>query len=69
MVDRFGEVVITNDGTTILTKMDVNHPAAKMVINTARSQEDEVGDGTTTATIMAGGASFGGVNQAAGAFR
>ena len=54
LVDRFGEVVITNDGMTILTKMDVNHPAAKMVINTAKAQEEEIGDGTTTATIMAG---------------
>mgnify|MGYP005840284479 CR=1 FL=1 len=53
LVDRFGEVVITNDGITILTKMEVNHPAARMVINTAKAQEEEVGDGTTTATIMA----------------
>lgn len=53
LVDRFGEVVITNDGITILTKMDVNHPAARMVINTAKAQEEEVGDGTTTTTIMA----------------
>lgn len=53
LVDRFGEVIITNDGITILTKMDVNHPAARMVINTARAQEEEVGDGTTTTTIMA----------------
>ncbi len=65
LVDRFGEVVITNDGMTILTKMDVNHPAAKMVINTAKAQEEEVGDGTTTATIMAGGLLSEGVNQAA----
>lgn len=63
LVDRFGEVVITNDGMTILTKMDVNHPAAKMVINTARAQEEEVGDGTTTATIMAAGLLSEGVNQ------
>ena len=54
LVDRFGEVVITNDGVTILDKMDVNHPAAKMVINIAKAQQQEVGDGTTTATIMAG---------------
>lgn len=65
LVDRFGEVVITNDGMTILTKMDVNHPAAKMVINTAKAQEEEVGDGTTTATIMAGALLTEGVNQAA----
>lgn len=65
LVDRFGEVVITNDGMTILTKMDVNHPAAKMVINTAKAQEEEVGDGTTTATIMAGALLSEGVAQAA----
>jgi chaperonin GroEL (HSP60 family) len=64
LVDRFGEVVITNDGITILTKMDVNHPAAKMLINTAKAQEEEVGDGTTTATIMAGALLAEGVNQA-----
>lgn len=64
LVDRFGEVVITNDGITILTKMDVNHPAARMVINTAKAQEDEVGDGTTTATIMAGALLSEGIGQA-----
>lgn len=64
LVDRFGEVVITNDGMTILTRMDVNHPAAKMVISTAKAQEDEVGDGTTTATIMAGSLLSEGVAQA-----
>lgn len=63
LVDRFGEVVITNDGMTILTRMDVNHPAAKMVINTAKAQEEEVGDGTTTATIMAGSLLSEGVSQ------
>jgi chaperonin GroEL (HSP60 family) len=63
LVDRFGEVVITNDGITILTKMDVSHPAARMVINTAKAQEEEVGDGTTTATIMAGALLTEGVNQ------
>jgi len=63
LVDRFGEVVITNDGMTILTKMEVNHPAAKMVINAAKAQEEEVGDGTTTATIMAGALLSEGVNQ------
>lgn len=64
LVDRFGEVVITNDGITILTRMEVSHPAAKMVINTAKAQEAEVGDGTTTATIMAGALLTEGVNQA-----
>ncbi|HHY17645.1 MAG TPA: chaperonin [Firmicutes bacterium] len=63
LVDRFGDVVITNDGMTILTRMDVNHPAAKMVINTAKAQEEQVGDGTTTATIMAGSLLSEGVNQ------
>jgi chaperonin GroEL (HSP60 family) len=63
LVDRFGDVVITNDGITILTRMDVNHPAARMVINVAKAQEEEVGDGTTTATIMAGALLGEGVNQ------
>lgn len=63
LVDRFGDVIITNDGVTILDKMDVNHPAAKMLINTAKAQQAEVGDGTTTTTIMAGGLVGEGVNQ------
>jgi hypothetical protein len=42
LVDRFGEVIITNDGVTILDKMDVNHPAAKMLINIAKAQQAEV---------------------------
>jgi len=54
MVDRFGDVVITNDGVTILNLMEVSHPAAQMIINSARSQQKEVGDGTTTTTILAG---------------
>ena len=54
MVDRFGDVVVTNDGVTILKYMDVNHPVAQMIINAARAQQAEVGDGTTTATIIAG---------------
>jgi chaperonin GroEL (HSP60 family) len=54
MVDRFGDVVVTNDGVTILKFMDVSHPVAYMIINAARSQQTEVGDGTTTATIIAG---------------
>jgi len=54
LVDRFGDVVITNDGVTILTRMEANHPAARMLINIAKAQEEEVGDGTTTATVMAG---------------
>lgn len=58
-----GEVIITNDGVTILDKMDVDHPAARMLINVARAQQAEIGDGTTTATIMAGGLVGEGVNQ------
>ena len=54
LVDKFGDVVITNDGVTILEMMEVNHPAARMMINTAKAQQDEIGDGTTTASIMAG---------------
>lgn len=54
LVDRFGEVIITNDGVTILTTMEATHPAAKMVINVAKAQDEEVGDGTTTTTVMAG---------------
>ncbi len=54
LVDRFGEVVVTNDGVTILTMMEATHPAARMLINIARAQQEEVGDGTTTATVMAG---------------
>lgn len=53
LVDRFGDVTITNDGSTILDKIDVNHPAAQMLINAAKAQESEVGDGTTTATLLA----------------
>lgn len=53
LVDRFGDVVVTNDGCTILERMEATHPAAKMLINVARAQQEEIGDGTTTATIMA----------------
>lgn len=54
LVDNYGDVIVTNDGVTILEKMEVNHPAAKMLINIAKAQQEAVGDGTTTATIMAG---------------
>jgi chaperonin GroEL (HSP60 family) len=54
LVDKFGNVVITNAGVTILDLMEVNHPAAKMLINVAKAQHQEIGDGTTTATLMAG---------------
>ncbi|KAF1077488.1 thermosome subunit alpha [Methanogenium sp. MK-MG] len=50
-----GDVVITNDGATILHEMSVEHPAAKLVIEVAETQDNEVGDGTTTATIFIGG--------------
>ncbi|MHB0913290.1 MAG: TCP-1/cpn60 chaperonin family protein [Armatimonadota bacterium] len=54
LVDRFGDVVVTNDGSTILSRIEANHPVARMLIRTAKAQDDEVGDGTTTATILAG---------------
>ncbi|HNX29207.1 MAG TPA: TCP-1/cpn60 chaperonin family protein [Syntrophomonadaceae bacterium] len=54
MVDNFGDVIVTNDGVTILKLMDVTHPVAHMIINTARAQQAEVGDGTTTAVVIAG---------------
>lgn len=63
LVDKFGEVVITNDGVTILTTMEANHPAAKMLINIAKAQQAEIGDGTTTATVMAGALVSEGVDQ------
>ena len=54
LVDSLGDVVITNDGVTILEEMEVEHPAAKMMVEVAKTQEDEVGDGTTTAVIIGG---------------
>ncbi len=54
LVDRTGDIVVTNAGVTILDRMEVSHPAARMVINIARNQHEQIGDGTTTATIMAG---------------
>ncbi len=54
LVDSMGDVVITNDGVTILKEIDVEHPAAKMLIEIAKTQDDECGDGTTTAVIVAG---------------
>ena len=55
LVDGSGDVVITNDGATILREMDIEHPVAKMIVEVARAQEDEVGDGTTTSVVLAGG--------------
>lgn len=54
LVDSMGDVVITNDGVTILDEMEIEHPAAKMIVEVAKAQEDEVGDGTTTAVVLAG---------------
>ncbi len=52
-VDRLGGIVITNDGATILEEIDVRHPAAKIMVEIARTQDSEVGDGTTTAVLLA----------------
>ncbi|HWQ19909.1 MAG TPA: thermosome subunit alpha [Methanotrichaceae archaeon] len=54
LVDTLGDVVITNDGVTILKEMDIEHPAAKMMVEIAKTQDAEVGDGTTTAVVLAG---------------
>ncbi|MBR9680139.1 MAG: thermosome subunit [Candidatus Altiarchaeota archaeon] len=54
LVDTLGDVVVTNDGVTILETMEIDHPAAKMIVEVAKAQEDEVGDGTTTAVVLAG---------------
>jgi thermosome len=54
LVDSFGDITITNDGATILKEMDVQHPAAKMMVEISKAQDDEVGDGTTTAVVLAG---------------
>ena len=54
MVDSLGDVVITNDGVTILKEIDVEHPAAKMIIEVAKTQDIECRDGTTTAVVLAG---------------
>ncbi|MDA0524086.1 thermosome subunit alpha [Methanococcoides alaskense] len=54
LVDSLGDVVITNDGATILKEMDIEHPAAKMIVEVAKTQDDEVGDGTTTAAVITG---------------
>jgi len=54
LVDSMGDVVITNDGATILKEMDIEHPAAKMIIEVAKTQEQHCYDGTTTAVVLAG---------------
>jgi thermosome len=54
LVSSLGDVAITNDGATIMKELDVQHPAAKMLVEVAKAQDNEVGDGTTTAVILAG---------------
>ena len=54
LVDSLGEITITNDGVTILEQMEIEHPAAKMMVEIAKTQEKEVGDGTTSAVMLAG---------------
>jgi thermosome len=54
LVDEVGDIVITNDGATILEEMNIEHPAGKMLVEVAKTQDDETGDGTTTAVIIAG---------------
>jgi len=54
LVDSLGDVTITNDGVTILKEIEVEHPAAKMIVEVAKTQDDECGDGTTTSVILAG---------------
>ncbi len=54
IVDSMGDITITNDGVTILEEMKIEHPSAKMLVEVAKTQEDEVGDGTTTAVVIAG---------------
>jgi len=54
LVDSLGDVTVTNDGATVLDEIDVQNPAAKMMVEVAKAQDDEVGDGTTTAVVLAG---------------
>ena len=54
IVDSLGDITVTNDGVTILEEIQVEHPAAKMIVEIAKTQENEVGDGTTTAVVIAG---------------
>lgn len=54
LVDRTGNIIVTNDGVTILEEMEIEHPAAKMIVDIAKTQESEVGDGTTTAVMFTG---------------
>jgi thermosome len=54
LIDSLGDITITNDGATILNEIEVEHPAAKMMVEVAKTQDDMVGDGTTTAVVLAG---------------
>ncbi len=54
IVDSLGDITVTNDGVTILEEMNIEHPTAKMIVEVAKTQEDEIGDGTTTAVVLAG---------------
>jgi thermosome len=54
LVSSLGDVIITNDGATIMKELDVQHPAGKMLVEVAKAQDNEVGDGTTTAVVLAG---------------
>jgi len=54
LIDSLGDITITNDGATILDEMEVEHPAGKMMVEVAKTQDDMVGDGTTTAVVLAG---------------
>jgi len=54
LVDSFGDVTITNDGATMLKEMDIQHPAAKMMVEVSKTQDDEVGDGTTSVVVLTG---------------
>ena len=54
LVDAFGDIVITNDGATIVKEMEVQHPAAKLLVEVAKAQDAEVGDGTTSVVVLAG---------------
>lgn len=54
LVDSNGQIIVTNDGATILKEMEIDHPAARMLVEIAKTQEKEVGDGTTTVTLLAG---------------
>ena len=54
LVDSLGDVTITNDGATILKEIDVQHPVAKMIVEISKTTDNEVGDGTTSAVVLAG---------------